>query len=358
MAKAATDNDKTSVRRESPSRPYVPSWVDRLTALIDRLPESSWLYYLGIGLTLFLVQTGILWGEGVYPIGTFLAVHGFFAGMIAFDLALHHYLDNAADAALATLRPTLKTDEEEYEALRYRLITLPALPTLLANLIAATTAVLLNETLGAPSGLVQLADSPISSALAHVMYVMVWWMWGAFIYHAIHQLRVIDRIYTDHTRINPFRVRRLYAFSGVTAVTAVNLTIPTYAWLVINQILLDPIAIAISLPVTVLALVVFVWPQLGVRRLLAVEKGQMLDDLAKRFEAAIVDLRQGADSREPQGIDDSIKVLTALEIEEKALNKVSTWPWQPETMRYLVTALFLPLVLWLTQFIMRRILAP
>ena len=84
----------------------------------------------------------------------------------------------------------------------------------------------------------------------------------------------------------------------------------------------------------------------------------MLDDLSLRFEALIVELRQRVDSRNLEGIDDLKRIIAALEIEEDALNKVSTWPWQPETVRYLVTALFLPLVLWIVQFLLQRTLGP
>jgi hypothetical protein len=169
-------------------------------------------------------------------------------------------------------------------------------------------------------------------------------------------LRVVNHILTEHTRISMFRVRALYAFSGITAVSAASLIVPGYVWLAINHSLRDPTSIAIMLPFTGLALVTFVWPQLGVRRLLAEEKGRLLDALYVRFEAAIADLRQRVDNRETEEIDELTKVFTALEIEENALKEVSTWPWQPETVRFLVSALFLPLVLWLTQLVLQGVL--
>jgi hypothetical protein len=58
--------------------------------------------------------------------------------------------------------------------------------------------------------------------------------------------------------------------------------------------------------------------------------------------------------RHPTGDD---AVPSDLEIEENALKKVSTWPWQPETARYLVSALFLPLVIWLIQFVVQSVLS-
>jgi hypothetical protein len=277
--------------------------------------------------------------------------------MIVLFPALMHYLDKAANAALLALQPVLEADQATYGAVRYRLTTVPRVLTLLANAIAAAVAILLTEGLGPPAGFDTFANGPISSVLIYVVYVLAWWMWGGFIGHTIHQLRVVNHILTEHTRIDVFRVRALYAFSGITAVSAVSLIIPGYVWLAINHSLRDLTSITVMLPVTGLALVTFVWPQLGVRRLLAEEKGQMLDDLYVRFEAAIVDLRQCVDDRETDEIDELAKVFAALEIEEKALKRVSTWPWQPETVRYLVTALFLPLALWLIQLVVTSMLS-
>jgi hypothetical protein len=305
-----------------------------------------------------LIQTGVLVAEGVRPIGNFLAAHGFLAGMLVFFPALLHYLDDAADAALAALRPALKTNEEAYAALRYRLITLPSLPTLLASVIAAITIVLINEGLGTPASFSRLAGFPIASAVLYAMYVITWWVWGAFVYHTIHQLRLINHIYSEHCCVNVFRARLLYAFSGTTAITAVSLTIPTYAWLAINQSVRDPIALGITLPIMALALVAFIWPQLGARQLLVQEKRRMLDDLALRFEALIVDLHRRVDDGDLEGITDLNVAMAGLEIEQNALERTSAWPWKPETVRWLATALLLPLVLWLVQYFLQRMLAP
>ena len=45
-----------------------------------------------------------------------------------------------------------------------------------------------------------------------------------------------------------------------------------------------------------------------------------------------------------------------VEVEKNTLAKVSTWPWQTETLHYLTFALFLPLVMWLIQFVLRELL--
>jgi hypothetical protein len=47
--------------------------------------------------------------------------------------------------------------------------------------------------------------------------------------------------------------------------------------------------------------------------------------------------------------------ITSLDIEVNSLKRVRTWPWEPETLQILVTALALPLGLWFIQLIVERL---
>ena len=358
MTRVATD-DKADPENERQLQPYAPSWVDRLTAWVDQLPGSSWLYYLGIGVLLFLLQTAILWGEGAYPIGTISPSYGFIAGMLSLFPGLLHYLDSRAGAALSVLRPALEASESEYSELHYQLTTLPARPTLLASLASVVATGLITAFLGEPSSFRALANSPISATFMYCLALGVWWLFGAFIYHTIHQLRVINRIYTAYARINLFQMSPLYAFSSTTALTAVSLTFSIYGWYALNpETLRDPFSLGVALLVTALALAAFIWPLLGVHRLLAAEKVRLLDETALHFEAAIAGLHQGLNEANLSKVEEMNKAMASLEIEQRAISKIPTWPWQPGTVRWLVTALVLPLVLWMIQYALQLVLNP
>ena len=64
-------DDNAGANSKQELQAYAPSWVDRFTGWVDRLPGPAGAYYLGIGLGLFLPPSIVLWLENVLPLGTF-----------------------------------------------------------------------------------------------------------------------------------------------------------------------------------------------------------------------------------------------------------------------------------------------
>ncbi|UCF61826.1 MAG: hypothetical protein JSV37_03855 [Anaerolineaceae bacterium] len=358
MTKDAT-TEKISPTREDKFQAYSPSWINRLTAWVSRLPGTSWMYYLGLGVVLFLIPSIVNWSEGVLPSGSFLPVQGFMPGVIGFFLAMFHYLDKRAGVSLAAMRPALKVSEGEYQELNYRLTNLPAGMTLIASLITLAI-ILFTEFVDDPYHIEVLNISPVSTNLFRLIYFFGWWVLGAYLYHAIHQLRLINRIYTQHTRVNLFRMKPLYAFSNLSALTAGSIAMVLYGWMAVapGVSLADPIAFILTFIVLLIAVVIFIWPQLGIHNLQVAEKDRLLEEANQRFEAIIGELHRRVDAGELDQMNDLRVTMTNLEMELNALKGIHTWPWQSETVRWLITALVLPLGLWLIQSVFQRVLAP
>lgn len=336
---------------------YAPSWIDRFTAWVERLPGPCWLYYLGIGLVLLVSLSIALWVEGAFPTGTILPVHLFLTGVFAFFLAMFYYLDEWAGSALATLRPDLTVDKNEYSALQFQFTTLPALPTLLASLIMLTLA-FLTEAIGEPYHIEALYKFPISTNLLRIMYFGCWWLFGAFFYHTVHQLRLINHVYTQHTDINLFRMMPFYAFSNLSAFTAGSLAMIIYGFLIVTPTWdrSDPLILFWIFVFLISALVTFVWPQLGMHRLQVAEQDRLVDEAYLRLEVIIAELHRQLDNGELEEMEAMNYAIASLEIELNTLKRIRTWPWEPETLQLLITALALPLGLWIIQLILERIL--
>jgi hypothetical protein len=340
-------------------RPYAPSWIDYFTTWVDRLPGSVWLYYIGLALLLVLIPSVILWAEGSLPIGSFLPSLVFLNAGIAFFLALFRYFDERASAALLTLRPILDANDEEQLELHYRLTNLPALPTLVAS-FAVLIFVFASEAIGDVYRLDILDRSPVSAGVLRLAYLLSWWVFGAFLYRTFHQLRMINLIFTHHTHVNLFRMKPLHAFGNLSALTAVCVAAIPYGFILISPgvSLSDPNVLLATVPIFLFALGVFLWPQLGIHSLQIAEKGQRIDQANQRLEAVIEELHRRVDGDELDKIGELQTTIATLDMELGSLRRIPTWPWEPETLRWLIGALVLPLGLWLVQYIFQHVLSP
>ena len=336
---------------------YSPSWIDRFSDWVEKLPGPWWLFYVVLALALVLFQSGLQWQAGTYPIGSFDLFHVWFMVVIPYFLALLHYLNKSAEAALKTARPSLNVNDAEYADLRYRLTHLPARPTFVASLIAALSIIAAILLLGGEPESLGFSSAPISKTFLLFIWAVMWWIFGALFYQIAHQMRLIRRIYITHARVNLFQLTPLYAFSGVTARLAIGLTFQNYLWQVTYpQQANAGMNIGIGSFFALVAIVVFVSPLWGLHQRLGAEKVRALNENGQHFETATAALHRDVDAGNLENSTRLKDALTGLEIERNLLQKIPTWPWQPETLRGLITALLLPVVAFLIQFVLQRLL--
>jgi hypothetical protein len=344
------------------TRPYPPSWVDLFTEWVRRLPGSAALFYLGLALILVLLEVMVKWLDGTYqqenawigvPYHLVLMVTG------VYYLATIHQLDDTAAAALARFRPVLQVDEAQYTRLRYQITTLPAGWTWLASLAGALGGVII-AVISAPEDYARLhlTTSPAATVLEIGAWIFMWFAGGAFAYHTVHQLWMVNIIYTGYTRINLFELGPLYAFSLLTARTALRLSLNVYVlWIAADRAWETPQGAIPGLAFLLLAATAFIWPLIGVHRLLQNAKEQEQGALAQRMEAAIGELQRRLTAGELAGMDQFRHGMESLVLAQRELDKIPTWPWQPGTVRNLATAILLPIILWLITRVLERVLA-
>lgn len=352
----ASSNDNTISTPDLFLRPYAPSWVDKLTGWIDARPASALNYYLGFGAVLLLIQVASLVFEGDLPIKSFSIVHVYMSVAIPSFLALSHYFDNRAAQALESMQPGLKVSDEEFVDLKFQLTTLPSGTTILSSIIMVGILFIL-ETIGGEYRPPELLSLPMTANLVRIIYYLGFWIMGAFFYHTLHQLRMINEIYTKHTQVNLFRIKPLYAFSNLSALTAGCIAMITYGWMLVNpDIELNAPAIFLNVIIFLLALVTFLWPQLGIHGLQVKEKDRLIEEANRRLEKIILEIHKSVDGGKLNKMTELNMGIMTIEIEIRNLKSIHTWPWQPETVRWLVTALVLPLGLWFVQFLLQRLL--
>jgi hypothetical protein len=348
-----------AIENKTAAQPYPPSWIDRLTDWVERLPGPAWLYYLAVALVLALVRAIAAWIDGSYPVGTFFPVHVLNAGSSLYMLLALHYLDDRAAAALADFRPVLNVDDAGYERLRYQFTTMPVRPVLVWSIIGLVFGVANQPLLFTETQIqsLKMYTSPLATVVDVGTAGLSWMVNAIFAYHTIRQLRLVSRTYIQNTNVNIFETAPLYALSRVTAITAIAVLFITYLYGAIwnNWQFQTAADASVAIAFVLVAFATFVLPLLGAHRLLQEEKARRKSEVARQMQAVTDDLHHRTSARDYSdmaGINDAIDSLTK---EQSALDKVSTWPWEPETMRAVVTALLLPVVLWAITRVLERL---
>jgi hypothetical protein len=336
------------------------------------------------GAAVVLAETAIQWREGAYPIGTFNPLNVWMIGNFAYLLALMHYLDRSAASAIASFRPLLApvtseghqsaSDEAAFARLSYQLSTLPARQTLIATLVGVAVTVVVyfvfTANTAVPPYLVGTASTSLSTAFVTAVFVPANAISFLFVYHTFHQLSLISEIYTRHARINIYQLHPLYALSLPGASSAIGIIffimLFVYGWSAtiggwsatvrVQGTAAIVFGIVISVFFVTIAGATFALPLLGAHRRLTAAKDSRLAENSLRFEAAATELYNQLDGRLLGRMDDLNKALASLEIEQNALRRIPTWPWQPGAVRGVLAALILPLAIWALQLLLGRLL--
>jgi len=323
--------------------PYPPSWFDRLVRRIDRLPGPYWLPYLVVclvflGLASILLKLegkpltpGVLYGHAV-------PYYGFW---------LLHYLDRRAAASLEEYRSAFTGNEVDLTGIRWQLTTLPARPAAVASLVALILGVLvsLDWTTTSAFGVLDRLQFYASVVFA-----------GLYIYHSIRQLRLVNRLYATRTRVDLHNVAPLVAFSTLTAHTAIGgLLIISAAVLITPEGLVGPFIWAAAL-FSLMAILAFLLPLMGLHRRLVQTKEQELSDLSLRWQKCMSEVYRRVDEGDLAAADRVNTTLLALERARAVIERIPTWPWRAETMRSLVAALILPVIITLLQYGLKKFL--
>lgn len=330
------------------ARPYAPSFIDRVTDWVGALPVPAWLSYSAAALIAVLVHASIKWLDGSFPAGTF--VWRLALGDISFiySVALLHFLDSSAREALDDFRPVMQINDAAFTNLRYRFTTLPVRPTLIAAFIGALYGSYSWLALGA----VEVEDgrffsSAPATVIEGIFFVSTYLGAGVIIYHSVRQLRMVSLIYTTHAQVDLFNLAPIYALSALAGRTAIGILLITYAWFFVN-LPVDP-GFSISIDIVILnaiSVLTFVLPLLGAHKLLVRAKTKAQTEAQQQLKATIEELhrrREAGQFEEMAGVTQAIEGLVK---EQSVLDKISVWPWKPETLRGVATAVLLPIILW------------
>jgi hypothetical protein len=354
-SKAGSAPSRTTPAAPAFVPPYPPSFVDRLTDWVDRLPIPWWLFYVMLAAAWSGIVAVVLWQTGVYAAVGFHPMQIWLPTLAAYLLGLIHGLDRVAASAMQRFRPAFRGDGSQFAAAVYRITTLPARPTLIFTIVVTVITIPLGqyEMSMVQTGGLERVPAVFLAVLA-VLYVASY----PFFYHVWHQLREIHRLHRDWSIVRVTGLRPLYALSRISALTALGIILNNYGWYLAQPGAdpNNPVFLGETLFAFVIVLVAFVWPLWTAHRRIAEAKEQAQGDLAARKQSTREQLHQAGGAGRLERVDPLHKTLAALQAESDELAKVPTWPWAPGTLRNLVGAVLVPMALWLLQFGLQKLL--
>lgn len=336
-------------------RPYTPSLFDGFNDWVGSLPIRPWIFYILFGCMLIVVQLLFLWLSGGLEEVELLPVIIFNALAVSFLFGLIHLLDHQAVRAMDQIRPVLDTTDEEFKDYQYKLSNMPAAIPIVVGLLTMLAVILLEQFTNPPARYAPLEQLPSFNVVFFVIDKSAAFLYGVLFYHTIRQLRLVNTITSDRTRINLFNLGPLQAFSILTATTAIGLVAGFYAWMLINPDLFsEPVILGIMTVITILSLIVFGWPLYGVHRRMTIAKEMALHEIDLRFEEAFSKFNQSMHGDDDAVIDRLNGMIATLAIQHRRISGIPTWPWKPETARFALTAIALPLILAVLQLLVRQ----
>jgi hypothetical protein len=355
----------------SASRPYAPSWVDAIVDGIDRLPGPTWAAYVGIALfaSLFIALEATLSSRGLF--GQTPLYFGYAVVMVA-PLAVYHFLSRGAGTAWDAFRPATNLDDAAAGHWRVELTTTPARPA--AVVYAASVVGYLLALAAAPNGFDLVGHQPAFIAL-RVISEAFWmapvaWM---VVYLLFRQMRIVSELHRAVARVDLLQPGPLHAMARLTARSAIVLL----ALMMVSFIPLPNVSEDARLllrlvvaPFLIVPVAAFFLPLRGMHALLDAEKVRRQAEVSTRIDATTTALHAMVDEETAIGTTrdaeasqlaqvriDSLNMAQASLLQEREfVGKLSSWPWDVTTFRAVVSALALPLVLFVLTTAIDRVL--
>ena len=323
---------------------------------IDHEAGPNWLYALVLLVAQSAWVLAMLWWNGDLRDG-FDPSKIFIVAVAPYLLWARFYLDGVAARAMDAFRPALAVSDEEFLRLRYELTTLPAPLTRIAT-IAAIVGYIVNAALlpdrilaqfGPSRGVTAVLLAPVAIFTLAVVVIST--------AQAARQLWMVDLIHGLAERVNLFRVKPFYAFSGLASRTGMSFLLLAYFIAAMRPDIVRDTPVLQVLIVAMLptAVACFVLPLYGMHLRLVAEKDRLLAEANSRFETLLARLHARVDGEILTDADKLSHQISSVAAEREAISRLSTWPWDVATVTGFLTTLVLPVLLWLVQRLLGRL---
>lgn len=332
----------------TPAR-YAPSALNRLFSAVERLPGGGWWIYPLSFLALIVYHHAALWIIGSVPVGSpsLAGVPALAFGPYA--LGVSHLFIRIAGRSMEAFRPASGLSDADYSGRRFELLTVPPgrlwLPFLVGAIVAVGSILSASPSAIAAYGVTRGSALLVFGPAALFGYGMA----GVSVYFSARILQQVDRLHREATAIDLFDTAPIYAFSALTVRLGIAYVLGGYYALFVNSAfqagnILSLASIAITVALGVACFVVPLW---GIHGRLAAAKAVLVRGSSLRDQALEAELFRRVDAGNLAGVKEVADALSGIRATSDRIAKLPTWPWPPQVLRGFISAILLPVAVFL-----------
>ena len=162
-------------------------------------------------------------------------------------------------------------------------------------------------------------------------------------------VRLVAAIHREASAIDPFDRGPIYAFSRLTVFVSLTILAGAYFTFTANSRLIigNLPALALGSITAVVALLAFIAPLWGIHRRLVRRKDELFGEVDRRIAAVGAELYAKVDAAsydQGKAINDTLAGLSTV---RSRIRELPTWPWPPQLLRGFISALLLPVIVYI-----------
>lgn len=337
--------------------PFKPSWQNRFFDAIAKARLNRFMLFVLLFVVIVLVNHAFPWISHKLPFPQLdlnqLNYHIWFLFVfVAFD-----FFQTYSEKAIERFRPAIEVGDRDFQLLVYRFHNLPAGLGWGISIVAAVI-----SPFAIPYFSLVATPTLTEQAIIFITMFFMFSLVAAFFVNVFRKLLLINQFYGLVEEVNLFHLEPLYAFSGLTSRTGMFFILAGVLSYLTNVVFVagNPQVegfIFFSSINLVLAVASFLLPLGGIHTKLVEEKERFSRENDNLILKAYRGLHEKVENGKLDDLSTRRNAISALLDYRHEIEKISTWPWQPGTLRNFVSALLLPIILWLVQGALSKLIS-
>lgn len=331
-----------------------PGWLFRFFVLVDRIPIPGWLLSALVVIFTAILAHLVVWGSGSLPWGQF----NFYFFSLGFYLMLvPSYWIHLAKRAERDLKKFFSGSRESEAEVLNKISDFNSLPESisLALLILGILSGYFNyRFVGFPSEPLVENELPWLLAFTYMFTNVLGFMLFA---RTIRQASLIYRYYSE-LDMDLFNPERIYALSSYGGYTSAMLILFFYFLTIISfpGFIFTAYGILVQIFIFLILVLLFFIPLSGINSRMKQTKAKLLASANEDLRNIHARIHIAAESQDYAGVDDLHGALSTLRDTQEMIKGIPTWPWQPDTLRNVLAPLIFPVIVFLIQLLVERLI--